>query len=227
MAATDPRTWLPLVAACLLFAGREALRTRAAPVPEAARAVMLPQFTGPAAQPRRARYELDRARSSVRFLLRSNGRESLFQCPVVDGTYITSQDDGGVQLELEFELGSLVPAGSGATAGAVQQLRDLLGVNRAETVRYKASLVSRATTPIPGLSQLVWQGDLHFGGRTVRQAMSLWQTLLPGMPPRLQGHGTVPTDAYGIGRSAWFGLVQDHHVVTLGIDLGWQRTGSN
>jgi len=110
---------------------------------------------------------------------------------------------------------------------AVQPLRDLLGVNRAETVRYRAELVSRASTPLPGLSQLVWQGDLHFGGRTVRQAMSLWQTLLPGQPPRLQGHGTVPTDAYGIGRSAWFGLVQDHHVVTLGIDLGWQRSGSN
>jgi hypothetical protein len=189
--------------------------------------VALPQFQGPAAQLRKATYELDRGRSSVRFLLRSNGRESMFQCPVVDGTYTTSQEDGGMHLELQFDLGSLVPVGSGASVDAVQQLRDLLGVNRAETVRYRAELVSRASTPLPGLSQLVWQGDLHFGGRTVRQAMSLWQTLLPGQPPRLQGHGTVPTDAYGIGRSAWFGLVQDHHVVTLGIDLGWQRSGSN
>lgn len=227
MGAADPRTWLPLAAACMLFAGREVFRIGAVPVPEPARAVALPQFQGPAAQLRKATYELDRHRSSVRFLLRSNGRESLFQCPVVDGTYTTSQEDGGMHLELQFDLGSLVPVGSGASVDAVQQLRDLLGVNRAETVRYRAELVSRASTPLPGLSQLVWQGDLHFGGRTVRQAMSLWQTLLPGQPPRLQGHGTVPTDAYGIGRSAWFGLVQDHHVVTLGIDLGWQRSGSN
>jgi hypothetical protein len=227
MGAADLRTWLPLVAACAVFAVRETMRTEAAAVPPPARSVTLPQLQGPVAQPRKATYELDRERSSVRFLLRSNGSESLFQCPVVEGTYTTSQEDGGMHLELELDIGSLVPFGSGGTADAVQQLRDLLGVNRAETVRYHAGLVSRASTPLPGLSQLVWQGDLHFGGRTVRQAMSLWQTLLPGQPPRLQGHGTVPTDAYGIGRSAWFGLVNDHHVVTLGIDLGWQRSSAH
>lgn len=227
MSAADLRTWLPLVAACAVFVGRETLRTEERPLPPPARSVTLPQFQGPASQPRKATYELDRERSSVRFLLRSNGRESLFQCPVVDGTYVTSPEDGGMHLEIELDLGSLVPVGRGASADAIQQLRDLLGVNRAETVRYHAGLVSRASTPLPGLSQLVWQGELHFGGRTVRQAMSLWQTLLPGQPPRLQGHGTVPTDAYGIGRSAWFGLVNDHHVVTLGLDLGWQRSGAN
>lgn len=227
MAVLDPRTWLPLVAACAVFAARECTVREVPDAIRPARAVALPQPHGGNGAVRKVVYELDRARSSVRFLLRSEAGESLFRCPVVHGRFTTSPDDAETQLDLEFDLGSLVPVDADGAAAPIVELRELLGVKRAESVHYQASLVSRATTPLPGLAQLVWQGHLHFGGRTVRQPMSLWQTQLPGLPPRLQGHGTVPTNAYGLGRAAWFGLVQDRHVVTLGIDLAWKRIGPN
>lgn len=227
MAVLDPRTWLPLVAACAVFASRECMVYAVPAATQPARSTAMPQPHGGNGAVRKAGYELDRARSSVRFLLRSEAGESLFQCPLVHGRFTSSPDDAETQLDLEFDLGSLVPVDTSGATDSLLELRELLGVNRAETVHYHASLVSRASTPLPGLLQLVWQGHLHFGGRTVRQPMSLWQTQLPGLPPRLQGHGTVPTDAYGLGRSAWFGLVQDRHVVTLGIDLAWKRVGAN
>ena len=76
MGAADPRTWLPLVAACAVFAGRETLRTEDAAFPPPARSVTMPQLQGPVAQLRKASYDLDRERSSVRFLLRSNGSDA-------------------------------------------------------------------------------------------------------------------------------------------------------
>ncbi len=45
----------------------------------------------------------------------------------------------------------------------------------------------------------------------------------PGQPLRLQGHGTVPRETYGLPARGWLGFGTNAHDVTLGLDLVWRR----
>lgn len=218
----ESRTWLPLAVAAAVLAARELHRPAATEPAPGGHAATLPMLRTGATPTRATHYELDRDRSSVRFLLRHDGGQSLFLCPLAAGDLTVGGDDADHRLELRLDLASLTPVDPQDHDG-LDALRTLLGVHRGAEVLYRGGLVGRASTPVPGLHQLVWQGSLRFGGRTVRQAMQLWQTALPGRPLRLQGYGEVSTDTYGISRMAWLGMVPQQHEVTLGLDLAWQR----
>ncbi len=222
-ALRDLGTWLPLVLATVVLTLRERSRVPPLPAADTATAIELPALRTGAAPTRVTSYELDRAHSSVRFQLDSGGNRTLFTCEIASGRFVAAADDTQNRLSLRLDLASLRPTQHSDAGLALGALRDLLGVHRGGDVSFTGELVSRASTPVPALQQLIWQGTLRFGGRSIRQEMALWQTALPGRPLRLQGHGAVRPDTYGITRSAWFGLWPEQHVVTLGLDLAWKR----
>lgn len=216
----DVRIWAPLLvatAAVLLRGGPSRPATRAV----APRCVEVPALHA-AAEPRDdADYVLDAGLSSVRFLVEGNGTQRLAACPRVAG-HLRLRDGGSRrELELVFDLGSLQAVGS---APASLDLWQLLGVHRSSEICYRASLLRTSTSTLPGVTQRLWSGTLRLDDRVVRQPIQLWQVTLPGQPLRLQGHGSVTADTYGLPSHGWLGIHhQPPHVVTLGLDLAWRR----
>ena len=222
----DPRVWLPLAIAALLAGIRE---SQLVPSHEDERTVVPTELPVPsaAAQPKGDQaYDLDMTRSCVRFLVKGSGPDLLLSCSLVQGTLELCPLPGKSVLELRIDLGSLAPVVLAPEHDPEQDLQHLLGVHRGSEVVYRATLTSSATSPLPALHFLIWQGTLRFGSRAMRQPMALWQTAMPGQPLRLQGHGTVGADAYGLPRRTWLGLVEERHAVTLGLDLAWKRRTS-
>lgn len=221
-AFVDPWVVGPLVLAALVFAMREATRGAVPPPVEPHPAVALPLPRADAAPRRDQEYELDAGASVVRFVDGGGAGDRVIECPAIRGRLELALDRDVSHLELDLDLGSL-RAVDGALAVDDAELWQLFGVRPSDNVSYRAGLLTSTTTPVPALRLLQWRGELRFGGRTVRQDLELWQTALPGQALRLQGHGAVPGDAYGLGPRGPFAFLHDAHVVTLGFDLAWKR----
>lgn len=222
-ARPDARVWLPLVVAAAVLTLRECRRTKVVVQTPGVQATELPIPRGTAAPKHAQAYDLDLANSCIRFFVQGASHDLLLTCSVVSGTLEFDADPAKSTFELRIDLGSLAAVPGAGAEETEADLQHLLGVHRGSEVLYRGSLLSAATSPIPALSHLLWQGTLRFGSRVLRQPMALWQTTLPGQPLRLQGHGTVGTDAYGLPRRSWLGLLEERHAVTLGLDLAWKR----
>jgi len=222
MRLPDPRLWAPLALAIAALTAREATRRPPQPAPVLGHAVALPLPRGTAAPRAELEYALDLSQSSIHFLLERDGEQRLFTCSVAEGRLVLSPDPTRSRLRLRLALSSLrADPDQGDAHG--DDLWDPLGLQRHADLVYDATLTSAATTPVACLSRLLWQGTLQFGSRVVRQPMELWQTALPGRALRLQGHGTVAGDTYGITPRGLFAFLHDRHAVTLGLDLAWRR----
>lgn len=213
----------PLLVAAAVFAVRESTRPAHVEVAPSGQAVALPMLRTGALPRRRTTYRLDLPRSSVRFLVTDEGVEHTFDCGLAQGALVVGGADETASFDLLLDLASLRPAAVEADRADPMLVRQLLGVHSGEQVTFRGTLLARTTAPIPALQLLTWTGNLRFGGRHVRQTLQLWQTAVPGQPMRLQGHGPVPTATYGLHRHGWLGLFRKPHVVTLGLDLAWQR----
>lgn len=212
------RIWSPSLVGALVFALR-ALPPAPAPPPEPGHAIELPALHGLPAPGDRQRFELDPTASSVRFRVVGRAGELLATCARVAGALELGARDGDGTLELTFDLAGVEPV-----PGAPHDVdpRELLGVFGGASVRYSAELAAVTRTELTGVSLSTWLGTIHFGGRVQRQPMQLWSCRLPGRPLRLQGHGTVAGDSYGLERR-WFGPLDQRYRITLGLDLAWRR----
>lgn len=215
----DVRIWGPLALAIAAVCWRGAPQ-RSLPPATIARAVELPAIRAATEPAGDVDYVLDPERSSVRFLVDVGGGERLATCARVSGRLRVRDGGERRELELALDLGSLQPVDAGLPP---LDLWQLLGVHRGSQVLYRANQIRRADSGLPGVSQRLWLGSLRFDGRVVQQPMELWQTLLPGQPLRLQGHGSVAAHTYGLPARSWFGLAHASHVVTLGLDLAFRR----
>ncbi|MCA8951515.1 MAG: hypothetical protein KDE27_18555 [Planctomycetes bacterium] len=218
----DVAVFGPLIVAILIVGLRESTRASIVPEPPPGTAVALPMVRGHATPKRALAYDVDGERSGLRFLVRRGSAEQLFRCDGVRGSLVLGET-GDARLQLDFDLGALRAVGDPSAPAAGFDLWDVLGTSSDAEVRYEASLVSTASTPLPCLTQKVWVGTLRFGGRIVRQPMVLWQTALPGQPLRLQGHGPVRADAYGLLRHTLPTPLREPYEVFLGLDLAWTR----
>jgi hypothetical protein len=214
----DPRVLGPIAVATAVFLWRPLPAPAPAPVP--ARAVELPPLHGQVAPRDDADYVLDGDRSTVRFLVGDRGRDHLAVCRRANGRLRLPASGAPAEFELELDLGSLQPV---AAEAAGLDLWELLGVHRGSQLVYRASARRHTTSELPGLTQVLWLGTLRLDDRIVQQPMELWQVRLPGQPLRLQGHGSVAGDTYGLPARSWYGLPTHSHVVTLGLDLVWRR----
>jgi hypothetical protein len=144
----------------------------------------------------------------------------------VKGT-LDLEPDGTGELELVLDLATLQPL-HGAAGGGDRgiDLAHVLGVYRGSTIVYRARLAATTTSDLPGVSQRTFLGTLRLGSQVLTQPMQLWQCALPGQPLRLQGHGTVAADQYGLPTRRWLALFPEDHAVTLGLDLAWRRRAS-
>ena len=221
----DPRVWLPLAIAGVCFG------LRATPIPppaplDAVRAITLPELRGLPPSTRPQQLELDPERSSVRFLVAGLPQELLVACPGVKGTLDLAPNGTG-ELELVLDLATLQPL-HGAAGGGDRgiDVAHVLGVYRGSTIVYRARLAATTSSDLPGVSQRTFLGTLRLGSQVLAQPMQLWQCSLPGQPLRLQGHGTVAADQYGLPTRRWLALFPEDHAVTLGLDLAWRRRAS-
>ncbi|MBL9078704.1 MAG: hypothetical protein JNL08_14435 [Planctomycetes bacterium] len=215
----DLRVCGPIAIAALLFWWRPGTLPPPAPTPTA-RAVALPALQVPAESTQDADYELDPARSVVRFLVEDAAGRQLAVCQRASGRLRVRRGGAERELELDLELGSLAPVDA---SGAGLDLWHELGVHRGSEIAYRATQLAATTTNLPGVTARLWLGSLRLDGRVVRQPMELWQVALPGQPLRLQGHGTVPRETYGLPARGWLGFGTNAHDVTLGLDLVWRR----
>lgn len=215
----DPRTWLPAAVAALWFAAR-ALPPAPIPAPRPATSVALPPLHGVEPPAGTHRWRLDPADTSVRFLVQGPRGELLARCAAATGELVLTDGGRSGTLALELDLGSLRRLDARGTG---LDLAHVLGVHRGGTLSFRGDLTAFTRTDLPGTSRCTWLGTLRFGGRTWRQPLQTWLVLLPGRAPRLQGHGSIAGDACGLPRRSWFGLIPEHHEVTLGLDLGWTR----
>jgi hypothetical protein len=217
--AADPRVWLPAALALVCFAPRR-LPQPEPPRPTAVAGTTLPTMRGLPLPTTEQHYELDAEASTVRFQAEGPRGTLLVACTGLAGSLRLGAGSAGGTLDLVLDLGSLQtivePAGG-------FDLAHLLGVHRGSEIRYHAELLATTTTDLPGTSQRTWLGLLRFGVRAVRQPMQLWQCSLPGQPLRLQGHGTVAGDDFGLPRRHLLGVITEHSSVTLGLDLVWRR----
>jgi hypothetical protein len=217
----DPRLGGPLLLAALCLLWRERA-PRPAPPLAGGHSLALPVPNLPPHTRRNQTFELDAEHSTARFLVEGTAGELLVACRGLRGELRLGTDDAAASLTLHLDLGSLEPIGGQAPT---IDLRRLLGVHRGSEIVYHGKLLSTSTTPVPGVQHLLWRGTLWFGSRAVQQPIGLWQCSLPGQPLRLQGHGTVATADYGLPRRTRFALFEEHHDVTLGLDLAWKRVG--
>ena len=214
----DARVWLPLVVAAGWFATRARPPAPEPPGPPAA-AMTLPPMHGLPPSTKEQVLELDAEHSSVRFLVTGLRGELLVACPAVQGSLKLLAGGAGGELELRLDLASLVPLHDAASV----DVPHVLGVHRGSEIVYRANLVATTGSDLPGVVQRTFLGTLRFGARVMQQPMQLWQCSLPGQPLRLQGHGTVAAEAYGLPKRRWLALIDEGHAVTLGLDLAWRR----
>ncbi|HEX5052128.1 MAG TPA: hypothetical protein VFZ65_10170 [Planctomycetota bacterium] len=218
----DVRVWLPLALAAAWFALRERGASPAVPLPQA-RSVELPALHGLPAPTGPQHFELDAAKSGVRFLVEGPRGQLLVECPAASGHLDLTPRPGepiAGELELRLDLASLRPAGDG---DASIDVFHVLGVHRNTEIVYRARLAATTTGDLPGVEQRTWLGTLQFGARTLRQTMVLWQCALAGHDLRLLGHGTVEAAPFGLPSRRWLLVFEEHHLVTLGLDLAWRR----
>ncbi|MFN9333011.1 MAG: hypothetical protein ACK6D1_10480 [Planctomycetota bacterium] len=213
----DPRVWLPALVGMAAFAPRALPTPEPAPPPRA-RAVALPTLPPLRRDDKPRSWRLAPDRSTVRFLVEHGAERLLVRCPDATGTW-TRDGNGGGALELRYDLASATLLAG--TDGL--DLHRVLGVRRADTVTFRARLVSTATTDLAGVERLLFLGQLTFGNRVLAQPMQLWACALPGRPVRLQGHGPVRTQEYDLPQRWRLGLPGGAMDVTLGLDLEWQR----
>jgi hypothetical protein len=213
----DPRIWLPALIGAAAFAPRALPSPEPAP-PSRARAVDLPTLPPLRRDDKARTWNLAAEGSTVRFLVEHGDERLLVRCPDARGV-LTRDGKGGGSLELRFELASATPIAG--TAGI--DLHRVLGVRRADSVVFRARLVSAATTDLAGVERLLFMGQLAFGNRVLAQPMQLWACALPGRPVRLQGHGPVRTQDYELPQRWALFLPASAMQVTLGLDLEWQR----
>lgn len=221
----DPRVWLPLAIAGVWFGLRATPTPPPTPLGEV-RAITLPAMHGLPPASKAQHLDLDPERSSVRFLVTGLAQELLVACPGVKGT-LDLEPNGNGELELVLDLATLQPlhgAASGNDRGI--DVAHVLGVYRGSTIVYRARLAATTTSDLPGVSQRTFLGTLRLGAQVLAQPMQLWQCSLPGQPLRLQGHGTVAADQYGLPTRRWLALFPEDHAVTLGLDLAWRRRAS-
>lgn len=220
----DPRVWLPLLLAGSWFAARARPPAVEPPAPPAV-ALALPPMHGLPPSSKEQNLELDAEHSSVRFLVTGLRGELLVACPSVQGSLKLLAGGAGGELELRLDLASLVPLHDstvhGGTGGV--DVPHVLGVHRGSEIVYRANLVATTGSDLPGVVQRTFLGTLRFGSRVMQQPMQLWQCSLPGQPLRLQGHGTVAAETYGLPKRRWLALIDEGHAVTLGLDLAWRR----
>lgn len=216
--ASFVRIWSPALVGALAFAAR-ALPPAPPPQPEPGRAIELPALHGLPAPGDRQRFELDPAASSVRFRVVGRDGELLATCARSAGTLELGPRDGDGALELTFDLATVEPV-----PGAPVDIdpRKLLAVFGGVSVRYRAALAAVTRTELTGVSLSTWLGTMHSGDRVQRQQMQLWWCRLPGRLLRLQGHGTVAGDSYGLERR-WPDSLGERMRITLGLDLAWRR----
>lgn len=221
----DLRVWLPLAIAGVCFGLRATPTPPPAPLGEV-RAITLPAMHGLPPSTKPQRLELDPERSSVRFLVSGLAQELLVACPGVKGTLDLAPNGTG-ELELVLDLATLQTL-HGAAGGDDRgiDVAHVLGVYRGSTIVYRARLAATTTSDLPGVSQRTFLGTLRLGSQVLTQPMQLWQCSLPGQPLRLQGHGTVAADQYGLPTRRWLALFPEDHAVTLGLDLAWRRRAS-
>jgi hypothetical protein len=238
--ALDARVLLPVVLAAGWFA-TAALPRAVAPAGPRPSVLALPPVRGAAGPTGEQSYELDAERSVVRFLVLGSRGELWTACRGVAGSLHFAAGGRSGEIELRLDLGTLAPlppaapwdrdAEPAAAAPAPPTLADgadatllhLLGVHRGTEIVYRASLVATTEGDLPLVTLRTFVGQLRFASRVLQQPMQLWQSSLPGQPLRLQGHGTVPTAAYGLPQRHRFGLYAEQHTVTLGLDLVWRR----
>lgn len=218
----DLRVVGPLVVAAACLATRLFPPVTKAPSPPPRASELPAPFVLPAPKGDVA-YELDPAKSTVRFLVEGQDGELLAACTQFSGHVRLATQPDASELELDLDLGALETVG---TAASSIDLHRLLGVHLGARIHYRAKLVRTSTTPVPGVTERVWLGTLYLDQRSMRQPMQLWQCSLPGQPMRMQGHGTVDVADYGLPRRGWFGMFQEKHTVTLGLDLAWRRQGA-
>jgi hypothetical protein len=212
----DPRVWLPALVGALAFAPRALPKASPPPTPQA-RASELPALASPRRDDKPRAWRLDEDGSTVRFLVHDGEEHLLVACPQVAGS-LTRDPAGAGTLELRIDLAAAAPLRG--TPGL--DLHHVLGVRRADVIAYRGTLVSAATTDLPGVERVLFVGQLAFGDRVLQQPMQLWMTRIPGRPARLQGHGPVRTDAYDLPQRGWLGLDSGPLQVTLGLDLEWR-----
>lgn len=213
----------PLLCGALGFALREGLRPAPLPPPGPGRAVPLPT---PSLVPFRAkaeRFQLQPELSAARFLVRGDLGELQLRCPGLSGTLQFDPEPGRSSLELRLDLHTLDTVDD--TPLPAEALRHLLGVHRSATATFRGTWTHTLSTPVPGLVQLLFDGTLELGGHVVRQSLGLWRAALPGQPLRLCGHGTVDAHDYGLPERSFLGFRQEQHLVTLGLDLAFRRSG--
>ena len=218
-AALHPSAVVPVLLATLGFAWRAIPPTAAPPLPTVT-ATDLPTLPNLPPGKKNLALELDAEHSSVRFLVTGLAEDLLVGCSAVTGRLqLTDGGSRGV-FELQLDLSSLEPL-QGADRGL--DLAHVLGVHRGATITYRGELVATTSSDLPGVQQRTWLGQLRFGAQVLLQPMQLWQCSLPGKPLRLQGHGTVAGDRYGLPTRHWLALFPEAHAVTLGLDLAWRR----
>lgn len=218
-AALYPSAIVPVLLASLGFAWRALPQKPSPPLP-AIRATDLPTLPNLPPGKKNLDLELDAEHSSVRFLVTGLDEDLLVGCPAVTGRLVLTDAGTHGVLELQLDLASLEPL-QGAERGL--DLAHVLGVHRGATITYRGELVATTSSDLPGVQQRTWLGQLRFGAQVLLQPMQLWQCSLPGKPLRLQGHGTVAGDRYGLPTRHWLALFPEAHAVTLGLDLAWRR----
>jgi hypothetical protein len=214
----DPRVWLPALIGAVLLAPHALPRPLPAALPQAA-SVALPLVRGAPAVPGEQRFDLAADASTARFRVAGVRGELLVACPALHGTLRLDAGATTGELELRLDLASLQPL----SAGGGVDVHRVLGVLRGAEVVYRGALVASESGDLPGLRRLTFVGSLVLGERVQQQPMQLWWCVLPGSTPRLQGHGTVRGDAFGLPARRWLGLFLERYDVTLGLDLAWRR----
>lgn len=212
----DPRVFAPVLCGLAAFAPR-ALPEPSAPPPERVRARELPQLPAPKRDTKPRAWRLDADGSSVRFLVEDGTARLVAACPTVTGTLQRDGDAGALELRIDLASATSIHSDAGL------DLHRVLGVRRADEIVYRAKLVAATPTDLPGVERLLFVGQLAFGDRVMQQPMQLWACSLPGRPLRLQGHGPVAKDAYGLPERRWLGVVPDRLQALLGLDLEWRR----
>lgn len=222
-ACLDWRVWGPLTfaAACFAFRLRPDEAKTDRPTPHGA---ALPTPVAAPSPKGETRWVLDPEKSTIRFLVEGDEGELLAACTHMDGKLRFGGKPETGDLELHIDLAGLSSVGQGPSTIDV---RRLLGVHLGSEIHYHGTLIRTATSPLPGVTERVWLGTLRLDERMLRQPMQLWQCSLAGPPMRLQGHGTVDVEDYGLPHRCWFGVVQESHVVTLGLDLAWRRDSAH
>lgn len=214
----DWRVWLPALVAIACF-GTRALPKVAATDQEKSRSITLPQLYGMPLKKRLRRFRLDADKSSARFDVKGRRRHMVAQCPKLEGELLLGPKPEQGTLTLRLDLSSLRSLSKDNADFSIPDVLDVLG--NLEVV-YHGTMVSAATSDLPGVMQTTWLGRVQFGSRVLAQPMQLWRCALPGQAIRLQGHGIAMANSLGLPNRFTMSLLDEQYAITLGLDLAWK-----